>query len=103
MLDIDDFSDSESDEKDDEEDAEENHPSEDDGEDGNDALGDSYISRDSIDEYEDDNGLEESILSESIEGDEMTSSMLEAEEVSGFDVLPCCLNVEIFNSHASFI
>lgn len=83
VLDIDEFSDSESDGSEDEEEGDENHASEDEGddgdEDGNDELGDSYISRDSIDEYED--GLEGSILSESIEGDEMTASMLEAEEV----------------------
>jgi len=90
VLDIDDFSDSESGESEDGEETEENRASEDEGDDGdedededaNDELGDSYISRGSIDEYEDANGLEESILSESIEGDEMTSSMLEAEEVS---------------------
>ena len=86
VLEIEDFSDSESDEKEDEDEAEENYGSEDDGDDGdedaNDELGDSYISRDSMDDYEDENGLEQSILSESIEGDEMTNSMLEAEEVS---------------------
>lgn len=74
VLEIDDFSDSDSEEKD----ADEDNGSEDDDEDANDELGDSFISRDSID---DDNDLEESVLSGSIDEDEnMTSSMLEAEE-----------------------
>jgi phosphatidate phosphatase LPIN len=76
VLEIEDFSDSESDEKE----AEEDNGSEDEDEDEdvNDDLGDSYISRDSIDE---DNDLDESFLSGSIDEDEnMTSSMLEAEE-----------------------
>lgn len=78
VLELDEFSDSESDEKE----AEEDNGSEDEDEDVNDELGDSYISRDSIDDDNDDeNGLEESILSGSIDEDEnMTSSMLEAEE-----------------------
>ncbi|KAG9229143.1 Lipin/Ned1/Smp2-domain-containing protein [Amylocarpus encephaloides] len=91
VLDIDDFSDSESNEKDgdnenddDENDDDENDDDENEEEDddeGNDALGNSYISRDSIDD-EGDDGLEESILSDSIEeGDEqMTGSILELDE-----------------------
>jgi phosphatidate phosphatase LPIN len=76
VLEIEDFSDSESDEKEGEEDN--GSEDEDEDEDVNDDLGDSYISRDSIDE---DNDLDESILSGSIDEDEnMTSSMLEAEE-----------------------
>ncbi|KAE9368761.1 LNS2-domain-containing protein [Stipitochalara longipes BDJ] len=74
VLDVDSFSDSESDETE----AEEDIGSESEDGDGNEELGDSYISRDSIDESE--NGLEESILSGSVdEEDNMTSSMLEAE------------------------
>jgi phosphatidate phosphatase LPIN len=78
VLEIDEFSDSESDEKD----GEEENGSEDEDEYVNDELGDSYISRDSIDDDNDDeNGLGESILSGSIDEDEnMTSSMLEVEE-----------------------
>jgi phosphatidate phosphatase LPIN len=78
VLELDDFSDSESDEKE----AEDDNGSEDEDEDVNDELGDSYISRDSIDDDNDDeNGLEDSMLSGSIDEDEnMTSSMLEAEE-----------------------
>jgi phosphatidate phosphatase LPIN len=81
VLDLDEFSDSESDEKDGE-DEEDNNGSEDEEDDeGNDELGDSYISRDSIDDNDDYNGLEESILSGSIdEDDQMTSSMLEEAE-----------------------
>jgi len=78
VLEIDEFSDSESDEKDEEDD---NRASDDeDGEEGNDELGDSYISRDSIDENDDENGLDESIMSGSVDDDDLTSSMLEAEE-----------------------
>lgn len=84
VLEIDDFSDSESDEKE----GEEHHASEDeDDEEGNEELGDSYISRDSIDDNEDENGLEESILSGSVDEDELTSSMMEedAEADGEFD------------------
>ncbi|KAE8451161.1 hypothetical protein EG329_004833 [Mollisiaceae sp. DMI_Dod_QoI] len=81
VLDIEEFSDSESDEKDGDE--EEGSDDEDDDE-GNEDLGDSYISRDSIDE-EGDAGLEESILSGSVEEDEhMTGSMLEAEDAGDY-------------------
>lgn len=76
VLEVDEFSDSESDEREVEED--DNHESEDE-EDGNEALGDSYISRDSYDENEEDNGLEGSILSGSASEDPMTSSMIEEE------------------------
>merc|ERR1712169_101188 len=72
VLDIDEFSDSESDEKDDQEE---------DDEDINDDLGDSYISRDSIDDDNDEHGLDESMLSGSVDEDEaMTRSMLEADD-----------------------
>jgi phosphatidate phosphatase LPIN len=81
VLDIDDFSDSESDEKDDEGNESEDEEEEDDDEEVNDELGDSYISRDSIDDDNDEHGLDESMLSGSVDGDEaMTSSMLEADE-----------------------
>jgi phosphatidate phosphatase LPIN len=81
VLEIDDFSDSESDENDEEH---HDHVSEDeDDEEGNEELGDSYISRDSIDDYEDENGLDESILSGSMDEDELTSSMLEDKEGEG--------------------
>jgi phosphatidate phosphatase LPIN len=71
VLDIDDFSDSDSEGKEEEEEDDED-------EEMNDDLGDSYISRDSIDDNDDDNGLEESILSGSVdEDDQMTRSMLE--------------------------
>ena len=85
ILEVEEFSDSDSDEKDaegDGEDAEEddNRESEDE-EDGNEALGDSYISRDSLDENEEDNGLEGSILSGSTNEDPMTGSMIEEEGV----------------------
>jgi phosphatidate phosphatase LPIN len=74
VLELDDFSDSESDEMD----AEEDNGSEDEDEDANDELGDSYISRDSFDE---ENNLGESFMSGSVDEDEnMTSSMLEAED-----------------------
>ena len=74
VLELDDFSGSESDEKD----VEEDHPSEDE-EEGNEELGDSYISRDSIDD-EGDNGLGDSMMSGSVDEDELTSSILEADE-----------------------
>jgi phosphatidate phosphatase LPIN len=79
-LDLDDFSasDSESYRKEEEED---NNASEDEeDEDINGEMGDSYISRDSIDDNDD--GLEESILSGSAidDDDQMTSSMLEGDE-----------------------
>lgn len=70
VLDIEDFSDSESDERDLEEREEEEEEEEDEDED-NEQMGESYISRGSIDEdnyYEE--GLDESLLMESIEGDE---------------------------------
>lgn len=74
VLELDEFSDSESDERD----AEEENGSEDEDEDANDELGDSYISRDSFDE---ENNLGESFMSGSVDEDEnMTSSMLEAED-----------------------
>ncbi|CZT10733.1 hypothetical protein WAI453_011156 [Rhynchosporium graminicola] len=90
VLDIDDFSDSESDERDDHGNESEDEEEEDDDEDGNEEMGDSYISRDSIDDDNDEHGLDESILSGSADEDEaMTSSMLQAEEdeagVSGRD------------------
>jgi len=72
VLDIDEFSYSESEEKEEGDDI--GHASED--EDGNDELGDSYISRDTNSDNEEDNGLEESILSD----DQMTNSMIEEEE-----------------------
>jgi phosphatidate phosphatase LPIN len=87
VLDIDDFSDSESEEKDAEEDDNESEDEGDDEEDENDELGDSYISRDSIDE--DENGLEESMLS--VDEQHMTSSMLEPDnedEDDEDDILP---------------
>ena len=81
VLDIDEFSDSESDEKDGEDEEDNNGSEDEDDDEGNDELGDSYISRDSIDDNDDYNGLEESILSGSIfEDDQMTSSMLEEAE-----------------------
>lgn len=77
VLDLDDFSASES--GDGPEDEEDNVS--DDG-DANEDLADSYISHDSIDEGDDDNGLEESMLSGSADEDDpehMTSSMIEAD------------------------
>jgi phosphatidate phosphatase LPIN len=76
VLELEDFSDSDSDEEELEED--DNRESEDE-EDGNEALGDSYISRDSLDENEEYNGLEDSILSSSTNEDPMTGSMMEEE------------------------
>jgi len=77
VLELDDFSASESgDSPGDEED----NASED--EDVNEELADSYISRDSVDEGDDYNGLEESILSGSVDEEDaehMTSSMTEAD------------------------
>jgi len=64
VLDIDDFSASDDDDDDQEEEDEEH----------NDALGDSYLSGDEDDNYQ---GLEESILSASVDEDELTQSMLE--------------------------
>lgn len=85
VLDIDEFSDSESDEREDR-DAENNSEDEDDDdldEEGNDDLGDSYLSRDSLD---DEHGPDESILSGSAdEDDEMTSSVLEADDADSED------------------
>ena len=75
VLELDDFSGSESDDKDD---AEE-RMSEDEDEEVNDELGDSYMSRDSIDD-EGEHGLDESMMSGSMYEDELTSSMLEADE-----------------------
>jgi len=77
VLDLDDFSASES--GDGPEDDEDNVSE--DG-DANEDLADSYISRDSIDDEDDDNGLEESMLSGSADEDDpehMTSSMIEAD------------------------
>ncbi|KAH7391274.1 Lipin/Ned1/Smp2-domain-containing protein [Cadophora sp. MPI-SDFR-AT-0126] len=81
VLDIDEFSDSESDEKDDQgNESDDEEEEEEDDEDVNDELGDSYISRDSIDDDNDEDGLDESMLSGSVDEDEaMTSSMLEAD------------------------
>ena len=76
VLELDDFSGSESDEKDVEERLSED---EDEDEEVNDELGDSYMSRDSIDD-EGEHGLDESMLSGSVDEDELTSSMLEADE-----------------------
>ncbi|OWP02435.1 hypothetical protein B2J93_3223 [Marssonina coronariae] len=82
LLDINEFSDSESEEKDG---AEEEHDNvsedEDEDDEGNDELGESYISRDSIDDDNDEHGLDESILSGSVDDeDALTSSMLEAHD-----------------------
>ncbi|KAF4631988.1 hypothetical protein G7Y89_g6146 [Cudoniella acicularis] len=79
VLELDDFSGSESGEID-----EDDSASEDDGEDEdvNDELGESYISRDSIDEGDDYNGLEESMMSGSVDEDDnenLVSSILEGE------------------------
>lgn len=79
VLDLDDFSDSESDEKDGEEEEEEEDEDE-----GNEELGESYMSRDSIDEGDETyHGLDESILSGSVDDedvDPMASSFLEGED-----------------------
>jgi len=82
VLDIDEFSDSESDEKDDQgNESDDEEEEEEDDEDINDDLGDSYISRDSIDDDNDEHGLDESMLSGSVDEDEaMTRSMLEADD-----------------------
>ncbi|KAG4439888.1 hypothetical protein IFR05_004612 [Cadophora sp. M221] len=81
VLDIDEFSDSESDERDDEGNESEDEEEEDDDEEVNDELGDSYISRDSIDDDNNEHGLDESMLSGSADEDEaMTRSMLEADD-----------------------
>jgi phosphatidate phosphatase LPIN len=86
VLEIDEFSDSESDEKD--EDIGTHASGDEDDEEGNEALGDSYLSRDSIDDNEDENGLNESILSGSIDEDELTSSILDADRAEFDDELP---------------
>jgi phosphatidate phosphatase LPIN len=86
VLDIDEFSDSDSDEKD--VDEEDNNQSEDE-DDGNDELGESYMSRDSIDEGDENyHGLDESILSGSVddEEDQLASSMLEGESDDNEDI-----------------
>jgi phosphatidate phosphatase LPIN len=85
VLELDEFSDSESDENEGEED--DNHGSEDE-EDANDELGDSYISRDSLDENEEENGLADSMLSGSTNDDQMAGSMLEEEGTSDLDGEP---------------
>lgn len=77
VLDIDDFSDSDSDEKEaQEEENESEDEGEDDEEDENDELGDSYISRDSIDDDETENGMYESMISVD-DNEQMSSSMIE--------------------------
>ncbi|TGO53558.1 hypothetical protein BCON_0121g00400 [Botryotinia convoluta] len=71
VLELDDFSGSESDEKDLEEREDEEEEDDEEEEEDNEHLGDSYISRESLDEdnyYEE--GLDESLLMESIEGDD---------------------------------
>lgn len=84
VLDIDDFSDSESDEKDlEEREEEEEEEDEEEEEEDNEQLGESYISRGSLDEdnyYEE--GLDESLLMESIEGDDglARSGLLEEQD-----------------------
>lgn len=94
VLDIDDFSDSDSDERevDDEEDDEDNNQSEDedDDDDANDELGESYLSRASIDEADDNyNGLDESILSGSVdEENQLASSILEGDDLDNNDDTP---------------
>jgi phosphatidate phosphatase LPIN len=79
VLELDDFSGSESDERD----ADEDHLSEDEdveeNEEENEELGDSYISRDSIDE-DGENGMGDSMMEGSVDEDELTSSMLIADE-----------------------
>jgi phosphatidate phosphatase LPIN len=85
VLELDEFSDSESDENEGEED--DNHGSEDE-EDANDELGDSYISRDSLDENEEENGLADSMLSGSTNDDQMAGSMWEEEGTSDLDGEP---------------
>lgn len=82
VLDVDDFSDSESDEKDGEEDEDLGSVYGD--EEGNDELGDSYMSRDSVDDGEQNyHRLNESIMSGSVDDedvDPMSSSFMEGEE-----------------------
>jgi phosphatidate phosphatase LPIN len=106
VFELDDFSGSESDEKD----ADEDHMSED--EDGdedfeeNEELGDSYISRDSIDE-DGENGLGDSMMSGSVDEDELTNSMLiDDEEIDDEgideDVTPG-LEVEVEEEHPQVI
>jgi phosphatidate phosphatase LPIN len=76
VLDIEDFSDSEIDEKDvgeEDRESEDEGDDEDEDEDENEELGDSYISRNSVDE--DDNGLDESMMS--VDEETMTGSMVE--------------------------
>jgi phosphatidate phosphatase LPIN len=100
VLEIDEFSDSESDEREGEED--DNHGSEDE-EDANDELGDSYISRDSLDENEEENGLADSMLSGSTNDDQMAGSMLEEEDTSDLDGEPQdgTQTIELKKSHPS--
>jgi phosphatidate phosphatase LPIN len=80
VLDIDDFSDSDSDENEREvEEDDDNNQSEDedddDDDDANDELGESYLSRDSIDEADDNyNGLDQSILSGSVDDEYQPAS-----------------------------
>ena len=84
VLDIDQFSDSDESEAGNQGNLSEEEEEEE--EDVDHELGDSYISRDSIDEGYDDNGLAESILSGSVADDEqMTSSMLEADEAGEYE------------------
>ncbi|ESZ97320.1 hypothetical protein SBOR_2283 [Sclerotinia borealis F-4128] len=84
VLEIDDFSGSESDERDlEERENEEDEEEEEEEEEDNEQMGESYISRGSIDEetyYEE--GLDESLLMESIEGDDglARSMLLEGED-----------------------
>jgi phosphatidate phosphatase LPIN len=78
VLELDDFSASEGGETSDEEEEEEDNGSGD--EDVNEEMGESYISRDSVDEGDDYHGLEESMMSGSVEEDDMenlASSILE--------------------------
>lgn len=71
VLEIDDFSASDDDDEDDEEDDDED-------EENNDALGDSYLSGDEEDNY---HGLEESILSASVDEEELAKSIIEEEDM----------------------
>ncbi|EHK98112.1 putative Nuclear elongation and deformation protein 1 [Glarea lozoyensis 74030] len=81
VLELDDFSASESGDRSDEEEEEDDNGSDDD--DDVNEMGESYLSRDSIDEGDDYHGLEESMMSGSVDEDDvdnLASSILSGEE-----------------------
>ena len=79
VLELDDFSGSESDEKDADEDRLSEDEDVEDNEEENEELGDSYISQDSMNE-DGENGMGDSMMEGSVDEDELTTSMLLADE-----------------------